>query len=72
MLLAEIIDPKINEKVLDTSCGTGGFLTICIEHLKKKAKNVSDYEKNATYLLLIWGTLQGTASPTPPLNGHNC
>lgn len=45
MLLAEIIDPKINEKVLDPSCGTGGFLTVCIEHLKKKSKNVSDYEK---------------------------
>jgi len=34
-LLTILNDPKVGEKVRDTSCGTGGFLTAAIEHLKK-------------------------------------
>lgn len=45
LLLVELINPNLNEKILDPSCGTGGFLTVCIDLLKQKAKNVSDYEK---------------------------
>ncbi len=33
--LTEMVNPKIGEKVLDCSCGTGGFLTCAIEHLRK-------------------------------------
>ncbi|WP_422473302.1 N-6 DNA methylase [Endozoicomonas sp. ALB032] len=29
------IDPKLNEKVMDPACGTGGFLTCTIEHKRK-------------------------------------
>lgn len=38
--ITDIINPKQGEKILDPSCGTGGFLTCAIEHLKKKANNV--------------------------------
>ncbi len=41
-LLTELIDPEHGEKVLDPSCGTGGFLTSTIEHLKAKAKSVEE------------------------------
>ena len=43
-LLAELTDPKAGEKVLDPSCGTGGFLTAVLEHLKAKASTVTDRE----------------------------
>ena len=39
-LLTELIDPKPQEKILDPSCGTGGFLTAALEHLKVKATNL--------------------------------
>lgn len=43
-LLAELTDPKAGEKVLDPACGTGGYLTAALEHLKTKAKTVADRE----------------------------
>lgn len=43
-LLAELTDPKTGEKVLDPACGTGGFLTSALEHLKSKATNIQDNE----------------------------
>ncbi len=43
-LLAELIDPKANEKVLDPACGTGGYLTAALEHLKSKATTVAERE----------------------------
>ena len=43
-LLAELIDPKTGEKVLDPACGTGGYLTSALEHLKAKARNIQDNE----------------------------
>lgn len=30
------VDPKLEEKILDPACGTGGFLTCAIEHKRKK------------------------------------
>ena len=39
-LLTELTDPKPHEKILDPSCGTGGFLTAALEHLKTKATNL--------------------------------
>jgi type I restriction enzyme M protein len=40
--ITEVINPQLGEKVLDPACGTGGYLTCAIEHLKKQAKNVKD------------------------------
>lgn len=40
--ITETINPKLGEKLLDPACGTGGYLTCAIEHLKKQAKNVKD------------------------------
>ena len=31
-MVVEMIDPQIDEKVLDSSCGTGGFLVTAITH----------------------------------------
>ena len=42
--ITDIIDPKIGEIVLDPACGTGGFLTCAIEHMKAQAKNVKHRE----------------------------
>ena len=43
-LLGELTDPKSNEKVLDPACGTGGFLTAALEHLKAKASTIAERE----------------------------
>lgn len=32
--MVEMVDPKLGEKVLDPACGTGGFLTNTIEHVR--------------------------------------
>lgn len=40
--ITEMINPQLGEKILDPACGTGGYLTCAIEHLKKQAKNVEE------------------------------
>lgn len=40
--ITEMINPQLGEKILDPACGTGGYLTCTIEHLKKQANNVED------------------------------
>ncbi|MCB1159726.1 MAG: N-6 DNA methylase [Leptospiraceae bacterium] len=42
LLLTDIVDPKIGEKVLDPACGTGGFLSACVEKLKTLAKTTKE------------------------------
>ncbi|RCW28923.1 class I SAM-dependent DNA methyltransferase [Marinilabilia salmonicolor] len=32
--MTQMADPKLGEKVLDPACGTGGFLTAAIEHIR--------------------------------------
>jgi type I restriction enzyme M protein len=34
--MVDCIDPQLGETILDPACGTGGFLTSAIEHLKKQ------------------------------------
>ena len=36
------MNPQLGEKVLDPSCGTGGYLTAAIEHLKTQANSVEE------------------------------
>jgi len=43
-LLTELTNPQPHEALLDPSCGTGGFLTAAIEHLKAKATTVAERE----------------------------
>jgi type I restriction enzyme M protein len=38
-------DPKLNEKVLDPACGTGGFLTCTIDHKRKLYALTTDAEQ---------------------------
>lgn len=40
--MVQMVDPKLGEKVLDPACGTGGFLTNAIEHMRKQVKSVED------------------------------
>ncbi len=43
-LMTEMVKPLHGESVLDPACGTGGFLTAVIEHLKATASNVAERE----------------------------
>lgn len=40
--ITEIINPRLGEKILDPACGTGGYLTGAIEHLKNQANSVEE------------------------------
>ena len=44
--IVDQVDPKLGETVLDPACGTGGFLTCAIEHLRKRyVKSAKDEAK---------------------------
>jgi len=43
-LMTEMVNPAHGETVLDPACGTGGFLTAVIEHLKSTASSVQQRE----------------------------
>ncbi|TLU87962.1 MAG: SAM-dependent DNA methyltransferase [Chlorobium sp.] len=40
--MVEMLNPQLGESVLDPACGTGGFLTNTIEHLKGQVHNADD------------------------------
>jgi type I restriction enzyme M protein len=40
--IVEQVNPRLGETVLDPACGTGGFLTCVIEHLRKQARTDAD------------------------------
>ena len=42
--MVEMVNPQLGEKVLDPACGTGGFLTCAIKHLRKQVKTPDDEE----------------------------
>ncbi len=43
--IVDRVDPKLGETILDPACGTGGFLTSAIDHLRSKyVKTVEDEE----------------------------
>lgn len=37
--MVEMMDPKLGEKLMDPACGTGGFLTCSVEHIRKNYVN---------------------------------
>jgi type I restriction enzyme M protein len=43
--IVEQVNPRLGEKILDPACGTGGFLTCAIEHLRKQAKTEADEQQ---------------------------
>ncbi len=43
--MVEMVDPKLGERVLDPACGTGGFLTNTIEHVRKRYVHSIEDEK---------------------------
>jgi type I restriction enzyme M protein len=48
--ITDMVDPKLGERILDPTCGTGGFLTCAIEHLMKQANSVEDRQSIAENL----------------------
>ena len=40
--IVEQVNPRLGETILDPACGTGGFLTCAIEHLRQQAKTTDD------------------------------
>lgn len=40
--MVRMANPQLGEKVLDPACGTGGFLSGAIEHIRKQVKTVED------------------------------
>lgn len=49
--ICEMINPQLGEKILDPSCGTGGYLTAAIEHLKLQANSVEERESIAQNII---------------------
>ena len=43
--MVDILNPKLGESVLDPACGTGGFLTCGVEHVRKQVNTSDDREK---------------------------
>jgi type I restriction enzyme M protein len=40
--MVDILNPQLGESILDPACGTGGFLTCAIEHLRQQVKTPDD------------------------------
>ena len=51
--MVRMVDPKLDEKVMDPACGTGGFLTCTIEH--KRQHYVKTAEDERTLQASIFG-----------------
>jgi len=49
--ITEMINPLLDEKILDPACGTGGYLTAAIEHLKKQANSVEERQRIAKNII---------------------
>ncbi|RNC71838.1 MAG: SAM-dependent DNA methyltransferase [Desulfuromonadales bacterium] len=43
--MVDMVDPQLGEKVLDPACGTGGFLTCTIEHIRSKYVKTAEDER---------------------------
>jgi len=43
--MTDMINPKLGEKMLDPACGTGGFLTCTIDHIRKNYVNSVEDER---------------------------
>lgn len=43
--MVEMVDPQLDEHILDPACGTGGFLTGALEHMRTQERTKEDREK---------------------------
>ncbi len=43
--MVDMLDPKLGEKLLDPACGTGGFLSCSIEHVRGKYVKTAEEEQ---------------------------
>lgn len=48
-MAVQMVDPKIDEKVLDSSCGTGGFITTAMTHCIEKIRSQIEDELGEKY-----------------------
>jgi type I restriction enzyme M protein len=60
--MVKVTDPRLGEKVLDPSCGTGGFLVEAFDHLSKQAKTMRHRQ-----ILQQESIFGGEAKPMPYL-----
>ncbi len=58
--IVDMVDPKLGEKTLDPACGTGGFLTCAIEHVR------SQYVKNAKQRRQLQESIHGVEKKSLP------
>lgn len=49
--ITAMVNPHLGERILDPSCGTGGYLTSAIEHLKLQANNVEERQGIQTNIM---------------------
>jgi type I restriction enzyme M protein len=53
-LIVDLIDPKLGESVMDPACGTGGFLTCTINHVRDRyVKTAQDEDRLQAQILGI-------------------
>ena len=45
--MVEMVDPRLRETILDPACGTGGFLTCSLEHLRRCYVHTAEDEQRA-------------------------
>lgn len=53
--IVDQVDPKLGEKVFDPACGTGGFLSCAIDHIREQKKDVKTPEDEALLQQRIFG-----------------
>lgn len=58
--IVEMVDPQLGEKVLDTACGTGGFLTSVLGHVRAR------YVRNAEEDELLQRSIEGVEKKPLP------
>lgn len=46
--MVDIVNPQLGETLLDPACGTGGFLTCSIDHMRKQVQTPKEGEKMQT------------------------
>ncbi|MED3314535.1 class I SAM-dependent DNA methyltransferase [Bacillus wiedmannii] len=61
--IVEMLDPKVGEKFADFACGTGGFLTCALEHMKKQP----EYKRTGGEEAVFKGLIGIEKKPMPHL-----